>query len=323
MPRLILFLMLVLVACQVNEPSASSSPTQEAPPSPTPAPYEPYTIAFLQNRTYGGGSIEITETVEQTDSFTRYLIRYPSEGLTIHGFANVPTGQGPFPVIVAIHGFVDPAIYEMLDYTTSALDVIAQAGYIVIHPDMRGYPPSEDGDNLFRVGMSVDVLNLIALLKAKSGAPELFAAASEEIGLWGHSLGGSIALRVLTVSPDIKAAALFASMSGDELKNAELLSRISADPALQTELETSPAILEQISPMYHYGDITAPIQLHHGAVDQTVPVAWAEETCHALTAAGVQVECIYYPTEDHTFRSRVAGQVTSAMFDFYETYLSP
>lgn len=361
MKRLIPLCMLIAAACQVNKPTPAALPTpyplEASPtvvastaevltpptqavsalptdtlvptiPAPTLAPtfasYESYTIDFLRMRTYGGGNIEVTGTVEQTDAFTRYLIRYPSDGLSIHGFANVPKGAGPFPVIVAIHGFVDPATYETLDYTTSALDTITQAGYIVIHPNLRGYPPSEDGDNLFRVGMAVDVLNLIALVKAESGPPELFAAAaSEEIGLWGHSMGGSIALRVLTVSPDVRAAVLFASMSGDELKNAELLSSVSSDPRLQTELGTSPADLERISPMYFYNYIRAPIQLHHGGVDQTVPVAWAEETCNAMSALRVQIECNYYPTEDHTFRSRVADQLYEAVFRFYDTYLSP
>jgi len=292
--------------------------------SPTLADYEPYTIDFLRSRTYGGGNLEIIEIVEETDSFTRYLVRYPSDGLNISGFANVPKGDGPFPIIVAIHGYVNPALYETLDYTTSALDVLTQQGYIVIHPDMRGYPPSDSGDNLFRVGMAVDVLNLLALLKSESGAPELFAtAASERIGLWAHSMGGNIALRVLTVSSDVNAAVLFASMSGDEQKNAEFFSRVTLDPIFQEELAASPTALEGISPMYYYGHVTTPIQLHHGAVDQTIPVAWAEETCTAMTAAGVQVECIYYPTEDHTFRSRVGEQVLGAMFGFYETYLSP
>jgi dipeptidyl aminopeptidase/acylaminoacyl peptidase len=263
--------------------------------------------------------------MEASDLFTRYLIRYPSDDLMIYGFVNVPKGDGPFPVIVAIHGLVDPATYETLDYTTSALDILTQSGYIVIHPNLRGYPPSDEGDNLFRVGMAIDVLNLLALIKSTSGPSELFAtAAPEKIGLWAHSMGGNIVLRVLTVSPDIKAAVLFASMSGNEQKNAELLSSSSLKgPTSQTELTTSPDIVQRISPSSYYGYITAPVQLQHGSLDQTVPVAWAEETCAALAAVKVNVECIYHPTEDHTFRSRVADQVFSAMTGFYATYLSP
>src|SRR5512138_179672 len=298
-----------------------STPT---PPADT-AAYEPYTIDALRNRTYGGGEIKIVKTMENNDLFTRYLIRYPSDDLMIYGFVNVPKGDGPFPVIIAIHGLVDPATYQTLDYTANALDILTQYGYIVIHPNLRGYPPSDDGDNLFRVGMAVDVLNLLAMVKSRSGPEELFAnAIPENIGLWAHSMGGNIALRVLTVSPDVKAAVLFASMSGDEQKNSELLSGSPLrGPTSEIELATSPRIVKKISPMNYYRYITAPIQLQHGDVDQTIPVAVAHETCSALKGAGVRVECIFYPTEDHTFRSRVADQVSGALSRFLETYLSP
>jgi len=289
-----------------------------------PYPYGQYSIDLLRGRTYGGGDIEIVETMEANDSFTRYQIRYPSDGLNIYGFADVPKGTGPFPIIIVIHGLADPATYQTLDYTTPAADTIAQNGYIVIHPNLRGYPPSDNGDNLFRVGMAVDVLNLMALIKSESGPSELFANASPDaIGLWGHSMGGNIVLRVLTVSGDIKAAILYAPMSGDEIKNAEFLSHVSSDPAFQTELATSPAILERISPMYYYRDITSPIQLHQGTADQVLPIDWGKETCSAITEAGVKIECIYYPGARHTFRPRATEEFLEAAISFYGKYLSP
>jgi dipeptidyl aminopeptidase/acylaminoacyl peptidase len=172
--------------------------------------------------------------------------------------------------------------------------------------------------------MAIDVLNLISLIKSKAGPAELFStAAPEAIGLWGHSMGGNIILRVLTVSSDVKASVLFASLSGDEIKNAEVLSSASSDPNFQTERSAPPEVVERISPMYYYSDISSPIQLHHGTADEVVPFAWAEETCNLATAAGVQIECLYYPEEGHTFRSRVSDQFSAAMFNFYKTYLSP
>ena len=355
MKRLILLLILFSLSCQLSglsptafpkadptqssptpaliQPAARSSPTSVivAPtptptftPSPTISPYEQYTIDSLRGRTYGGGNIEIVETMEENDLFTRYRIRYPSDGLNIYGFANIPKGDGPFPVIIGIHGFVTATDYQTLDYTAPALDTITQYGYIVFHPDLRGYLPSDSGDNLFRVGMSIDVLNLIALIKSKSGPSELFAkAVPENIGLWGHSMGGDIVLRVLTLSPDVKAAVLYSSLSGDEIKNAQLLFNASADPTFQQELAITPAIAERISPMYYYQDISAPIQLHHGIADQAVPVTVAEETCKLASDAGVDIECIYYPEEGHTFRRRVADQFNGAMTYFFKTHLAP
>jgi hypothetical protein len=101
MKRLILLLLLGFSACQLGvttqtartmaprSEKAVPSPTITAIP-PTLAPYEQYTVDFLRGRTYGGGTIEVVETMEATDSFTRYLIRYPSDGLNIYGFVNVP-----------------------------------------------------------------------------------------------------------------------------------------------------------------------------------------------------------------------------------------
>lgn len=326
--RLIPLLILVTVACQFSRATPAVTPpvptsTATAIPA-TLQPYEQYTIDFLRARTYGGGNIEIDETLEETEEFTRYSIRYPSDELSIGGIVNVPKGEGPYPVIIAIHGFVDPALYEPLDYATPLIDGITREGYIVYHPDLRNYPPSEEGDNLFRVGMTIDVLNLMALIGAKAGPAELVGtAASDALGLMGHSMGGAIALRVLTVSSQVKATVLYATMGGDEIENAQVLFKATPDPAFQEELEIAPEIIERISAMNYYGNITSPIQLHHGTLDETIPVSWAEETCATLTNAGVQIECLYYPDEDHTFRSRVLGQFYEAMLGFYEKHLSP
>ena len=304
-------------------PISSISPT--ATTLATLAPYEQYTIDGLRKRTYGGGNVQVLEVMEEKDSFTRYLIRYPSDGLIIYGFANVPKGEGPFPIIIVIHGYVNLADYQTLDYTTDAADRITEAGYIVVHPNLRNYPPSDHGDNLFRVGTAVDVLNLIALVKSEDLPAELSATASvDQIGLWGHSLGGNTILRVLAVSSDVKAAVLYASLSGDEFRNSAALTNIiPGDPQLQAELVTAPALLQRISPSSYYEDITSPIQLYHGTSDATVPFSWALETCRLLKEAAVTVNCIYYTDEDHTFRSRVSDEFYGTLINFYKTYLSP
>ena len=92
-----------------------------------------------------------------------------------------------------MHGYIDPAVYNTFDYTTRYADALAGAGYIVLHPNLRGYQPSDNGENLFRVGMAIDVLNLIALVQSQSGGDDpLKNANPNAIGLWGHSMGGGI-----------------------------------------------------------------------------------------------------------------------------------
>jgi uncharacterized protein len=270
--------------------------------SPTPDPYYFWSNDYLRTRAYGGGQIEFLEVMQQNLYFTRYLIRYPSDGLNIYGFADIPNDEGPHPVVIALHGYIDPAIYYTLDYTTHYADAISSAGYIVLHPNLRGYAPSDNGENFFRVGMAIDVLNLIALVQSQSGGTDLLRTARpDRIGLWGHSMGGGITTRVLTVTDDVRAAVLYGAMSGDERKNYEAILGWSGQTRGLEELNVPLEALNRISPMYFFQNITAPISIHHGTADATVPLDWSVLTCDQLTALGKSVECIYYQDMPHTF----------------------
>jgi len=140
-------------------PSNTPTPTHTPAPSPTPDPYAGITIPDLQARAYGGGSIEIEGMLGVYEEFTRFLISHESDGLRVYGFINLPNGDGPFPVVLVLHGFVTPENYQTLAYTTPLADALARAGYFVIHPNYRNHPPSDEGPNPFRVGYANDVLN--------------------------------------------------------------------------------------------------------------------------------------------------------------------
>src|SRR5512134_918858 len=202
--------------------------------------------------------------MDQNLYFTRYLIRYPSDGLNIYGFANIPNDDQIHPVIIALHGYIDPAVYYTLDYTTMYADALASAGYIVLHPNLRGYQPSDNGENLFRVGMAIDVLNLIALVQSQSGGTDqLKNANASAIGLWGHSMGGGITTRVITVTDDVKAVVLYAAMTGDEEKNYNAIREWSGQTRGLDELNVPAEALVNISSMYFFGNITTAVSIHH------------------------------------------------------------
>jgi dipeptidyl aminopeptidase/acylaminoacyl peptidase len=267
--------------------------------------------------------IEFIEVLGQNLFFTRYLIRYPSDGLSIYGFANIPNDEGPHAVIIALHGYIDPAVYYTLDYTTHYADALAHAGYIVLHPNLRGYAPSDDGENLFRVGMAIDVLNLIGIVKTQSGGDDLLRTADPgRIGLWGHSMGGGISTRVLTVSGDVDAAVLYGSMSGDEQKNYEAIRIWSGDTRGLDELIVPPDALPRISSMYFLDQITAAVSIHHGLADALVPPDWSIQTCDQLTLLGKNVECIYYENLPHTFYGAGDEEFIGNMIGFFNQYLA-
>jgi dipeptidyl aminopeptidase/acylaminoacyl peptidase len=301
---------------------STATPTFVPTISPTPDPYFNWSIDYLRSRAYGGGQIEFLEVMAQTLYFTRYLIRYPSDGLNIYGFADIPNDEELHPVIIALHGYIDPAIYSTLDYTTHYADAIASAGYIVLHPNLRGYAPSDDGENLFRVGMAIDVLNLISLVQSQSGGADLLKTAiPDRIGLWGHSMGGGITTRVLTVTDDVKAAVLYAAMSGDERKNYEAILQWSGQTRGLEELSVPEEALTRISAMYSFQNISAAISIHHGIADELVPLDWSVTTCDQLTSLGKNVECIYYEGMPHTFYGTGNDQFIQNTVRFFDQYL--
>lgn len=229
---------------------------------------------------------------------------------------NTPPQEETLPVVLVLHGFVEPDEYDVEAYTMPYADELAKDGFLVIHPNYRNYPPSDSGDNLFRAGYAIDVLNLIDIIKAQAGQPgPLQNADPNRIYLFGHSMGGGIALRVLTVSPDVRAAALYGSMSGDEQRNFEKVIVWSKGTSGTAELATAPEDLQRISPSYHLENITAPVTIHHGTEDGVVPPEWSYQLCEQLRKLGKDVVCYRYPGEAHNFtlagRKRLVDRVSA------------
>jgi dipeptidyl aminopeptidase/acylaminoacyl peptidase len=309
-------------------PTATPSPTPiptataTATLTPTPDPYAGLIIADLAAREYGGGEIQIEEVLAVTDAFTRSLITYPSDGLTIYGFMNVPRGDGPFPVVLVLHGYISPDIYTTLAYTTRYADALARAGYIAIHPNLRNFPPSDEGPDPFRTGIAVDVLNLIALVREHGGKlGPLRQADLERIGVWGHSMGGGAAIRVITVDPGIKAAVLYGSMSADERQNYEKILEWTGGERGEEELATSEEDMRRIAPVYHLDRIEAAVSIHHSDADATVPLEWSLDLCERLQALEKTVECFTYEGLPHTFRGEGDQVFMQRYIDFFDRYL--
>lgn len=303
-------------------PTQTPTPSPTATLTPTPDPYAGLTIADLAAREYGGGAIAVESVLGVTASFTRTLITYPSDGLTIYGFMNVPQGEGPFPVVLVLHGYVDPERYATLTYTTRYADALARAGYLAIHPNLRNFPPSDEGPDPFRVGLAIDVLNLMALVREQSGeAGPLSEADAAHLGLWGHSMGGGVTLRVITVDPNVDAAVLYGAMSGDEYQNYEKILEWSDGERGEEELATPPEDMERIAPINHLQRIEAAVSIHHGDADATVPPVWSDDLCTQLEALGKPVECFSCEGFPHTFSGTGDATFINNYIDFFDRYL--
>jgi dipeptidyl aminopeptidase/acylaminoacyl peptidase len=276
----------------------------------------------LASRQYGDGQIIDLSLISEAENFSRHLISFSSDGLVINGFADVPFGPGPFPVILLLHGYVDPAEFQIETYTARYAASFARAGFIVIHPNYRNYAPSDNGSNLFRTGFAIDVMNLVAEVNAQAGNPGLLETANPDaIFLWGHSMGGGIALRVLTVGADVQGAVVYGSMSGDERRNFEHIRDLLSEGQRGNEELTAPEeVFQLVSPIYYYDRITVPISIHHGDLDEYVPFEWSTELCSLLQGFGKTVECFSYHNMPHTFYGSLDDLLIQRSIEFFLRY---
>ena len=278
-------------------------------------PREALTIDALSSRTYDGGVIVSERVMARLPTFTRYLIRWRSDGLTQYGFANIPTGTKKRAVVLLLHGYVNPATYSTTTYTTRYADALAQAGYVVLHPNYRGHGLSQGrADGLFRIGYALDVLNLASSLRKQAGGKGFLSTADgSRVALWGHSMGGGIAHRVLTVRPAwFKAAVFYGAMSADERENSERIYNYYSNQSRGvTEYRTSEMWLKRISPLAFLPRVTAKISLHHGTADESVPLAWSLRYCQIMKRLAKSISCNTYAAAPHLF---TRGSRTDTLF---------
>ncbi len=305
-------------------------------------------IDSLRARSYSGGQIKITRILSTYDEFRRVLFEYSSEGLRITGMMNIPRGTGPFPVVILDHGYFKPAEYKTGDGTRPAADNFARNGYLTLASDYRCYGGSQCGPNPLYVGYAVDVLNLIGSL------PSLPYADTTRVGIWGHSMGGGITIRVLTISDQLKAAALYGSLNSDdevhycwlntcrapsaptrlpripELLEADpdfVPNSMSAGPAPATPAPDPFARLHEIflksSPSRYRQYLTTPVIIHHGEKDDIVPIQWSVDLADALNAMGRTVELYTYPGEGHVFAGWNWQLFMARTMRFFDERLNP
>src|SRR5262245_30790064 len=225
-----LFFLFLLAACQPTSPSLNPTlpaphivietitpspvPTKTLVPSPTPTLEElifPFTIDGLRHHEYQSGKIHIRSTLAETDKYTSYLIDYPSDGLTITGVMQIPKGDGPFPVIIMNHGFFARSVFRSGDGTDRSSAFLSEHGYITVASDYRTWGNSDLAESFFYSGLVVDVINLL------NAIPSIPQADPDRIGMWGHSMGGGVTMKVLTIDSRVKAAVLYSTVSADTL----------------------------------------------------------------------------------------------------------
>lgn len=262
----------------------------------------------MQKR-YDGRDLRPGRVLARNDAYTRYFATYKSGALTISGILNVPTGRGPFPVLVLGHGYIDPAIYTNGRGLAREQDYLARNGFVVLHTDYRNHAQSSDdprAETQMRLGYTEDVINAVHAIK-RSSLPYLD---KNRVGLLGRSMGGGIAYNALVAQPGlVDAAVVYAPVSSDAVDNFNRWIRNDsgrrglAGGIIRTygAPERNPAFWRNLSAVNFFERVTEPILIQHGTADESCPIAWSRETLAALRQAGKNATMYTYPGEHHAF----------------------
>lgn len=253
-------------------------------------------------------------------SATRVAWHAP-DGQEIDGMLFQPSGDGPHPLILHVHG---GPIWSLRDYWSARfpwITTLVARGYAVLTPNPRG---STGYGQAFAAGVVGDMGGADArdCLSGVDAMVERGIADPGRIGVIGGSYGGYLASWLITQDTRFAAAVsidpitdwyswLFTSnVAGLGVR------LLAGDP----EVPGSQVFTR--SPLVHASKTRTPCLNIAGGQDRSTPPGQAEEFHHALVFHGVPSALVIYPEEGHGVRSFPAvTDFLSRIIDWFEKYM--
>jgi dipeptidyl aminopeptidase/acylaminoacyl peptidase len=217
-----------------------------------------------------------------------------------------PTGDGPFPVVVMIHG--GPEAQYRPSFAALTQYLVAQ-GFAVVAPNVRGSTGyGRDYQHLDDVEKRLDSVRDLAALHAWITTRDDLDA--DRAALYGGSYGGYMVLAGLAFQPELWAAGVDIVGMSDLVTFLENTSewRRAFREREYGSLEHDRDVLEAASPINRVRDMRAPLFIVHGANDPRVPLSEAEQIHAILQEQGVRTELRVYDDEGHGL-SKLANRI--------------
>jgi dipeptidyl aminopeptidase/acylaminoacyl peptidase len=224
------------------------------------------------------------------------------DGESVPVFLFQPPGEGPFPVVVTVHGgpesqwrpWFSPSFAPLTQYLVSR-------GYAVAAPNVRGSTGyGKRFEHLDDVELRLDsVRDLASLHEWLASRPEIDGSRAV---VYGRSYGGYMVLAALAFQPELWAAGLEAVGIASLVTFLENTSpyRRAAREREYGSLEHHRDVLERVSPLSRVDAIRAPLFIQHGRNDPRVPVSESEHIHAVLREKGVECELLIFEDEGHT-----------------------
>ncbi|GAA4393651.1 S9 family peptidase [Brevibacterium pityocampae] len=239
----------------------------------------------------------------------------------IHGWVAMPRGEGPFPVILNIHGG------PFAQYSHALFDetqVLVEAGYGVVWSNPRG---SHGRGRAWGAAVQGDLADpaaadVLAVLEAALAAhPQLDP---ERLGIQGGSYGGY--LTAMIIGSDQRFAGAIVErgyLVPQSFIGTSDIGRFFSEGYTGTD----PEDIARQSPLGRVPAVRTPTLVMHSELDHRCPLEQAQQYFAALQRAGVPSELLVFPGENHELsrsgRPRHRIQRFEAVLDWWSRVFAP
>jgi dipeptidyl aminopeptidase/acylaminoacyl peptidase len=223
----------------------------------------------------------------------------------IPAFYYKPSGTGPFPVLIFIHG--GPETQYWPTFSSSVQYFVNELHVAVVAPNVRGSggygKRYQELDNGFHREDAVKDIG--ALIDWIAMQPDLD---SLRIGVMGGSYGGYMALasmvrytKRLKAGIDLYGISNFITFLQNTASYRRDLRRVEYGDERDSSMRT---YFEKISPVNNASKIEAPLLIVQGANDPRVPASESEQIAQAVKKNGKTVWMLVAEDEGHGFRKK-------------------
>jgi dipeptidyl aminopeptidase/acylaminoacyl peptidase len=268
---------------------------------------------------FPSNALRVYKKLSPLDGLNRHEFAYDvkDDHLTEYGLMLTPATKAPpkgFPVVILLHGYIDPERYKTDESYLAEMEVYAEHGFAVLKPDLRGQGLSlhsgQADSAYYSMAYNTDVMSLISAIKHTPNLDDT------NINLWGHSMGSYLALRASVLSPDIKNVILLSSPVGSlrEMYLTYIPPSDESNPyalAVRSEVfskygtpEENQRFWYDASPINFIGRIKARIQIHVGLDDQVVPPRFSADLDAALSDRHIIHQYYEYPDGGHSLEQQ-------------------
>ncbi len=215
------------------------------------------------------------------------------DGYPVHGWVAVPAGEGPFPVILQIHGGPYAAYgVHLFDET----QVLVDAGYAVVYCNPRGSAGygRAHGRSIRGAMGTVDMSDVLDFFDAVVESDARLDGS--RVGIQGGSYGGYLTAWIIAHDHRFAAAIVERGfLDPVSFRGTSDIGSFFGDEYVGTD----PAAMTRQSPMAAVGAVRTPTLVMHSELDFRCPLEQATRYYSALKRQGTDAEMLIFPGENH------------------------